>query len=293
MLSDKELEGCRSILNKLPQRDLINLTDTVTNRTVSPENTTEAVNAILSYSHTASQLLKRKKVKREHIYQYLAEKGIIEHLASDKPTLIKRALLYWGSSGEDSEEEKENDSENLTALESKSEILSSVTSCTNPPFDNSINGQQLAEYFIPWFYKILNSFNTHCDNSSQEWGPQHFWEDAKGSVLVVSDRQVFDECQGAMAVSAKLQELVCKEKILFNANVTGARGQIDAYGLVKISVGGTVHRFSNCLGIFEQSFGLVRDPQMQNNWKIKFTELKLKAQQQQNEVEGYTKKAIT
>lgn len=181
----------------------------------------------------------------------------------------------------------------MTALEPKSEILSSVTSCANPPFDNSINGQQLAEYFIPWFYKILNSFNTLSDNSSQEWGPQHFWEDAKGSVLLVSDEQVFDECQGAMAVSAKLQELVCKEKILFNANITGARGQIDAYGFVKISVGGTVHRFSNCLGIFEQSFGLIRDPQMQNNWKIKFTELKLKAQQQQNEVEGYTKKAIT
>ena len=58
---------------------------------------TEAVNAILAYSHTASQLLKRKKVKREHIYQFLAEKGIIESVTSDKPTLIKRALLYWGS----------------------------------------------------------------------------------------------------------------------------------------------------------------------------------------------------
>lgn len=139
----------------------------------------------------------------------------------------------------------------------------------------------------------MNSFNTISDNTSQEWGPQHFWEDAKGSVLVVSNGQVFDECQGAMAVSTKLQELVCKEKILFNANLSGARGHIDAYGLVKISVGGTVHRFSNCLGIFEQSFGLIRDPQMQNNWKIKFTELKLKAQQQQNEVEGITKKAIT
>ena len=38
MLSDKEREGCRTILNKLPQQDLINLTDTVTNRIVSPEN---------------------------------------------------------------------------------------------------------------------------------------------------------------------------------------------------------------------------------------------------------------
>ena len=43
MLSHKEREGCKSILNKLPQQDLINLTDTVTNRVVSPENTTGKV----------------------------------------------------------------------------------------------------------------------------------------------------------------------------------------------------------------------------------------------------------
>ena len=109
---------------------------------------------------------------------------------------------------------------------------------------------------------------------------------------MVSDGHMLDECQGSLAVSDKLRELVCKEKLLFNANVSGARGQIDAYGLVKITVGGTVHRFSDCLGIFEQSFGLIRDPHMQNNWKIKFTELKLKAQQH-HEVEGYRKKAIT
>ena len=109
---------------------------------------------------------------------------------------------------------------------------------------------------------------------------------------MVSDGHMLDECQGSLVVSEKLRELVCKERLLFNANVNGAKGQIDAYGLVKISVGGTVHRFSDCPGIFEQSFGLIRDPQMQNNWKIKFTELKLKAQQQR-EVEGFSRKAIT
>jgi len=55
------------------------------------------VEAILSFSHTASQLLRRKKVKRDHIYQYLAENGIIEPVSSDKPSLIRRVLLYWGS----------------------------------------------------------------------------------------------------------------------------------------------------------------------------------------------------
>ena len=57
----------------------------------------EAVDAIVTYSHTASQLLRRKKVKREHIYQYLAENGIIEPVTADKQRLIRKAMLYWGS----------------------------------------------------------------------------------------------------------------------------------------------------------------------------------------------------
>ena len=39
MLSDREKEGCKTILNKLTQQDLVTLTDTVTNRIVTPENT--------------------------------------------------------------------------------------------------------------------------------------------------------------------------------------------------------------------------------------------------------------
>jgi len=44
MLSDKEKEGCKIILNKLPRQDLITLTDTVTNRLVSPENASGKIN---------------------------------------------------------------------------------------------------------------------------------------------------------------------------------------------------------------------------------------------------------
>ena len=39
MLSDREKEGCKTILKKLTQQDLVTLTDTVTNRVVTPENT--------------------------------------------------------------------------------------------------------------------------------------------------------------------------------------------------------------------------------------------------------------
>ena len=69
------------------------------------------------------------------------------------------------------------------------------------------------------------------------------------------------------------------------------KGQLNAYGLVLVSIGGTVHRYSQCIGIFEQSFGLIKDPNMDNNWKIKFTELKMKASGG-NEIEGQNVPAI-
>lgn len=38
MLTEREKEGCKTILTKLTEQDLLTLTDTVTNRVVSPEN---------------------------------------------------------------------------------------------------------------------------------------------------------------------------------------------------------------------------------------------------------------
>ena len=49
-----------------------------------------------------------------------------------------------------------------------------------------------------------------------------------------------------------------------------------------IRVCGTVQKGNQPVGIFEQKFSLVRDPSMENNWRIKSTNLKLlsKAPQQ-------------
>ena len=51
--------------------------------------------AILTYSESAKQLLRRKKVKREHIVMYLAEKNQQASHTEDKTSLVKRVLDYW------------------------------------------------------------------------------------------------------------------------------------------------------------------------------------------------------
>ena len=40
---------------------------------------------------------------------------------------------------------------------------------------------------------------------------------------------------------------------------------------------GTLHNQTTACGVFEQVFGLIRDPSSDNNWKIKYTELRLVA----------------
>lgn len=55
----------------------------------------EAIRAILLYSQSTEELLKRKKVFRDTIFKYLASKGIIVPPSSEKHQLISHAKHYW------------------------------------------------------------------------------------------------------------------------------------------------------------------------------------------------------
>ena len=56
---------------------------------------TEAVSAIMLYSRSSEELIRRRKVRRENLYQYLAQQGHVEHPAADKNTLLKKVLKLW------------------------------------------------------------------------------------------------------------------------------------------------------------------------------------------------------
>uniref|UniRef100_A0A9J8A6C9 Uncharacterized protein n=1 Tax=Cyprinus carpio carpio TaxID=630221 RepID=A0A9J8A6C9_CYPCA len=98
-LSMKEQSGCRKLLRLLALDDLFALKDTVTNRLIAVESTQEAIEAIITYSQDAEELLKRKKVHREVIFKYLANEGVAVLPNSEKQQLIRRTIEYW-SSGE-------------------------------------------------------------------------------------------------------------------------------------------------------------------------------------------------
>jgi hypothetical protein len=47
------------------------------------------------YTRSSEELLRRRKVRRENLYQYLAQEGHVEHPAADKNTLLKKVLKLW------------------------------------------------------------------------------------------------------------------------------------------------------------------------------------------------------
>ena len=57
----------------------------------------EAVKAILTYSNTAVELLRRKKMKRGILFQYLTECDVFVQVVADKKEIMNLVLSHWGS----------------------------------------------------------------------------------------------------------------------------------------------------------------------------------------------------
>uniref|UniRef100_A0A3P9IVX4 Chromosome 3 open reading frame 38 n=1 Tax=Oryzias latipes TaxID=8090 RepID=A0A3P9IVX4_ORYLA len=268
-LSNTERVGLKMILSLMETCDLLSLSNTVTNKVIEVENVAEAIETILSFSKNAEELLKRKKVQRDLIFKYLASQGVPMLPSSDKHQLVRRTLELWSSAKtpeRTSRQPKAADSYGL-----KAEV----------GFDPLVLGQR----FCDWFFKMLNSQNPSMGQQPQDWGPQHFWPDAKLSLLSrVTDEQV-EELLGAEQVSLRLLTLTREERLFLSPNLQphGLKALASPHGLVLVAVAGTIHRDKACLGIFEQMFGLISSPLDGNSWKIKFVNMKIRGQ---NAVEG-------
>ncbi|XP_040912256.1 uncharacterized protein C3orf38 homolog [Toxotes jaculatrix] len=275
-LSETERAGCTKILKLMSKSDLLSLSDTVTNKLIAVENITEAMETILSFTKNAEELLKRKKVHRELIFKYLAKEGLAMPPNSEKHQLVKRTLELW-SSGKAVVDESLQREVDETRQRRPTETASDTTDLkTDVGFDPQVLGQQ----FCQWFFQLLNSQNPSLGQQPQDWGPQHFWPDAKLRLLARAGSEQMDEYLGAELVSLRLLALTREERLLLSPNLEphGLRALASPHGLVLVAVAGTIHRDAACLGIFEQIFGLIRSPLENNSWKIKFINLKIRGQ---------------
>ncbi|XP_008581309.1 PREDICTED: uncharacterized protein C3orf38 homolog [Galeopterus variegatus] len=269
-LSCSEMEGCRNLLGLLDNDEIMALCDTVTNRLVQPEDRQDAIRAILVYSQSVEELLKRRKVHRDVIFKYLATQGVVIPPATEKHNLIQYAKDYW---------EKQSP---LKLKETPEPVMKTedIQLFQQPAKEDKkaekVDFRRLGEEFCHWFFELLNSQNPFLGPPQDEWGPQHFWHDVKLRFYYNTSEQNMIDYHGAEIVSLRLLSLV-KEEFLFlspNLDSRGLKCASSPHGLVMVGVAGTVHRENTCLGIFEQIFGLIRCP-FENTWKIKFINLRI------------------
>ncbi|KAL2081725.1 hypothetical protein ACEWY4_023578 [Coilia grayii] len=267
-LSKTDADSCRRLLSLISDDDLLALNDTVTSKMIAVGSTDEAIQAIITYSKSSEELLKRKKVHRDVIFKYLASEGVVMPVNSEKHQLVKTTLEFWSSNKACQKSLVENDSVSSKVM---GDGLSDVV----------ILGKQFCE----WFFQLLNSQNPSFGQPSQEWGPQHFWGDVRLRLRVFTAEENMEEFLGAELVSLRLQALPREESLIFNPNLEphGLRTLSSAHGLVVVAVAGTIHRGQGCLGVFEQVFGLIRSPLDSNRWKMKFIDLKIRSQ---NSIQG-------
>ncbi|XP_048396551.1 uncharacterized protein C3orf38-like [Stegostoma tigrinum] len=266
VLTERERCGLQEILQSLGHCELFSVADTVTNRMLKIESVREAIDAILSYSQSAEELLKRKKIHREIIFQYLAKHNVVMPSNAEKYQLVQKVVEYWneGSAGSQT-----NNSSGSTS--------GSYVPQNDLTADYRNDYQAMGLEFCKWFYQLLNSQNPLLEEQSKDWGPQHFWEDVILKFSYRTSEQQMEVYTGAAMVSLRLLALTKEEHLYLNPNLTnsGLKCIHSPHGLVIIAVAGTIHRQAVCLGIFEQIFGLIRCPNSENNWKMKFVHLKI------------------
>ena len=57
----------------------------------------EAVKAILDYTTSPVELMRRRKMKRDVLFQYLVDCNVVVSVSTDKKDLIQRILKHWGA----------------------------------------------------------------------------------------------------------------------------------------------------------------------------------------------------
>ncbi|KAL4608850.1 hypothetical protein GN956_G24232 [Arapaima gigas] len=274
-LSSTERQGFAEMLRDLSESDLCSLCDTVTNRMIGVESAAEALEAILSYTQSAEELLRRKKVHRDVIFKYLSRQKVVMPPTAEKSQLVRRTLQLWNGSRVSKPADDQDD------ITGKQMILSDHLA--------------LAKQFCQWFFQVLNSQNPILGQVPQPWGPQHFWENAELMLQSQTEEQQMDTFHGQQLVSLRLLALVQEERLLFCPNLEppGLKYVSSPHGLVVVAVAGTIHREHVFLGIFEQVFGLVRSPLDVDSWKIKFVHLKIRGQNALTGVEEVKSPAST
>lgn len=284
MLSSDESAGLREILNGLDDEELFSVLDTVTKRMFTTRHRQEAIEKILSCILRPSDLLRRQKITKKILFNYLVRKGITVLAEWGKPALVKKCLDLWGSTESCKESDfadegfQSNSPEGYQNTSSEGYQNASSERYQNTSSEDHNNSSsallpittQMGMEFSKWFFRILNTLDG--------FGPEHFWPNCNLSAgLYTPLEQKEVTLNGACDVATFLANLIMIDKFFFSANESSDSIliELEQHGLVKIIIRGVLHQQANCVGLFDSAFGLVKNPDFQDTYKIQVMKVKM------------------
>ncbi|CAB0001227.1 unnamed protein product [Nesidiocoris tenuis] len=266
MLSETEKLHVMDLLQTIPPEDLLDIAKTTTSGIISAEDEEDAIRIIVQHADDVRSLLARKKITKTILFKYLHNKRVPFAAAIDKATLIDATIAYWQMGGVtgNSLSTQQNPSTNNFAY-------CSSTSSTGNLYD------ELAFKFCEWFFAKLNENVALAGN--ERIISNDFWLDAFAKIVIKSGVDVIEHmAQGSEEIVTLLDSVQNRHSLFFSPNLTtdGLRAKAEPHGLVVILVCGTLHLDQGqCVGVFENKLGLIKDPFASDNWKIKTLELSL------------------
>lgn len=252
---------------------LLQLAKSLTKNVIEVDSNEEALLIIFRNMPNAQALLNKRLITKDILFKYVHTNQIPVTIDFTKGVLINKIIDYWDREGPSTRNSNSSHQSNLqrtSGSESNSNSQSSTSQQLIEETEYPIN--LLARKFSQWFYENYNGNNLKVED---------FWKDSRLMLRIAAIDSVNDQqCDNSEQVIETL--LGCKQQfnLFFNPNLShdGVQGRMDVHGLVIVLVCGTLHTQENCVGVFETSFGLMRDPFALNNWKIKTIQSLLRSQ---------------
>uniref|UniRef100_A0A0K8SVU6 NTF2 domain-containing protein n=1 Tax=Lygus hesperus TaxID=30085 RepID=A0A0K8SVU6_LYGHE len=267
MLSDAEKVNVIDLLNTIPPEDLLDIARTTTSGIISAENQQEAVRIIVQHAEDVRSLLARKKITKTILFKYLHNKRVPFAAAIDKATLIDATIAFWQKGGTSGNVIQNCIPNPIIESNNHSQTTQSVPGLCD----------ELAYKFCEWFFTKLNEPVVML--GGEKIVDNDFWCDASARITLKSGPDSLQHAaQGGSEVVELLAALQLQHNLYFSPNLSmdGLRAKSEPHGLVVILVCGTIHQGQGqCIGIFEQKFGLIKDPYASDNCKIKTLEINL------------------
>ncbi|XP_067648556.1 uncharacterized protein C3orf38 homolog [Eurosta solidaginis] len=262
---------------------LLQVARSVTKNICDVTTTQEALDYVYIQIGDTLALLNKRLITKEMIFKYLHQRKIQVNADFTKGALVSKIIEYWNSRLEFNIDQKKSSNISVAVNNSNSTQWSDTNSAIpNIAYNSSESNRNdasqqypihlLARKFTEWFFSNLNNHVLKVED---------FWSDSQLQLRITATDQIKDyECAGASEVILNLLRSKEQFGFYFNPNLThnGVQGRMNVHGLVLVLACGTLHTEQNCVGVFECTFGLLRDPFSENNWKVKTMQCVLRSQ---------------